>query len=300
MKTACGTVEFTKEELRALQLKGLEMLLYFKDFCDRHGLLFYFCGGCCIGALREKGFVPWDDDVDVFMPREDYEKLGRLWETEADTSRYSYCRSGKQVNYRNLFATVNDNTTTYIKPHQADLDVCHGLMMDILPLDGCPSGGFARKMQMFWALLYSIYNAQLVPYNHGKAVTLLGKLMLAAVPFKSWRYRIWQFAERKMTKHRIQDCEFITELCSGPGYMKNRYPREAFDEAVYKEFEGYQMPVPKGYDAYLKIAFGEYMQRPPKEKQVVHHDVVFCDLQNSYRQYKGKYYCVEQGEGKHA
>ncbi|MFQ8600840.1 MAG: phosphorylcholine transferase LicD [Oscillospiraceae bacterium] len=147
MNTACKTVEFTKEELRALQLKGLEMLLYFKDFCDRHGLLFYFCGGCCIGALREKGFVPWDDDVDVFMPREDYEKLGRLWNAEADTDRYSYCRSGKEINYRNLFATVNDNATTY-QPHQADLDVCHGLMIDICRWTAARPA-VSRKMQMF-------------------------------------------------------------------------------------------------------------------------------------------------------
>lgn len=294
MKADPKPVEISPEELRKLQLKSLEMMLYLKEFCEEHHLLVYFCGGCCIGAIRHQGFIPWDDDIDVFMPREDYEKLGEIWDKEADTSRYSYCRTDRDHFYRNLFATINDNHTAFIKTHQADLDINHGIVIDILPLDGCPSGSFQRKMQMFWALLYSIYNAQMVPQNHGKAVELIGRIMLAIVPKKSWRYKLWKLAERKMTRYPIKDCEYITELCSGPGYMKNRYPKKAFEKAVYKSFEGYQMPVPQGYDDYLRIAFGDYMKLPPKEKQVAHHDVVFYDLNNSYKQYKGKYYCVDK------
>ena len=133
------TVNLSKDELRNLQLKNLEMLLYFKNFCDENNLTFYFCGGCCIGAVRHGGFIPWDDDVDVFMKREDYEKLGELWNKKADTEKYSYCRPSEAKNYRNLFATINDNNTTFIKTHQASLDINHGLVLDILPLDGFPN-----------------------------------------------------------------------------------------------------------------------------------------------------------------
>ena len=66
-------MEVPPEGLDGLRRKGLEILLYFKDICEKNNLKFYFCGGCCIGALRHGGFVPWDDDVDVFMPRDDYE-----------------------------------------------------------------------------------------------------------------------------------------------------------------------------------------------------------------------------------
>ena len=76
--------------------------------------------------------------------------------------------------------------------------------------------------------------------------------------------------------------------------MKKKYPAGAFRDKVYADFEDTRMPIPKGYDAYLKIAFGDYMQLPPKEKQKAHHDCVFMDMENGYKQYKGIYYCVNK------
>ena len=293
MKNSNGKKCFSPQELRNLQLKSLEMLLYFKEFCDENNLLFYFCGGCCIGSLRHEGFIPWDDDIDIFMPRKDYERLHKLWDEKADTTRYSCVYSTKNRLTRKIMTTIEDNDTTFIKPEQADLDIPHGVSLDVFPLDGCPSSSLARKMQLFWCLIYSLYLAQIVPVNHGKLVTFIGKALLWLVPSSKIRYKIWRFAEKKMSQYPIEDCEFITELCAGPHFMKNRYPKEAFSAAVYRNFEGYQMPLPKGYHEYFTIAFGDYMTLPPKEKQVAHHDVLFCDLENSYKKYKGIYYCVE-------
>ena len=88
-----------------------------------------------------------------------------------------------------------------------------------------------------------------------------------------------------MSKYMIKDCSLITELCTGPHYMQCEYPKEVFESAVYREFEGYQMPIPTGYDTYLKIAFGDYMELPPEEKRVPHHDVVYLDLNKSCYEY---------------
>ena len=285
---------YTKEELRAIQLKSLEMFLYFKKICDENNLLMYFCGGCCIGAIRHQGFIPWDDDIDVFMPRDDYEKLKQIWNEKADNDRYTCYAPTKDFIDHNIFMTIRDSNTTFIKPYQKDLDINQGLMLDIMPLDGCPSGKFKRKMQKLWALIYSLYCAQMVAKNHGKLVALISKVMLFIVPSKNLRYKIWRFAEKKMTKYKISDCDYITELCAGPHYMQNEYPKDIFESAVYKSFEGHQMPLPVGYDRYLKIAFGDYMKMPPVEKQVAHHDVVFFDLENSYKNYKGIYYLEEK------
>lgn len=280
------------ETLRALQLKSLEMMVYLRDFCDEHGLSVFFCGGCCIGTLRHGGFIPWDDDIDVFMPREDYERLFELWPEYADTSRYSCLKTTKDKFIGNIFTTIVDNNTTCIKPPQKDLDIPQGIAIDVFPLDGCPIG-IKRKMQKLNALIYSLYIAQEIPKNHGPLVTAVGALMLGIVPVRSWRVAIGKAAEKRMSRYKIEDCDFITELCAGPHYMQNEYPKRCFDGVVRKSFEGYEMPLPAGYDEYLHIAFGDYMQPPPKEKQVAHHDFIFLDTENSYKKYKGIKYLTK-------
>ncbi len=266
--------EFKDGELRRLQLKTLDMLLRFKQFCDENGLLFYLCGGACIGAVREGGFIKWDDDADVFMPRDDYERLKVLWQ---DDERYALLAPCENKNFGNIFTTLVDKSTTCIREQTKNIDMPHSIAIDIFPLDACPSG-FKRKLQKLDALIYSLYLAQLVPQNHGAFVKFAGKLLLALVPSKRLREKLWLAAERRMSRYNKSDCEYITELCAGPHYMQNEYPKEIFESAVLKEFEGELLPVPVGYDRYLTIAFGDYMTPPPADKQVPAHDIIYLDL----------------------
>lgn len=289
-----ATVDLTPEEVRKMQLKGLEMALFFDKFCQDNGLTYFLCGGCCIGSIRNKGFIPWDDDVDVFMPREDYEKLKKMW---IDTEDYSIQYPTKKVCTENQFLTICANKTTFIKTYQMNLDINHGLVLDVLPLDGCPTG-IKRKFQKLWALLYSLFVVGKAPTNHGKGVYFLGKVALCLCKPKSWRYAMWRLCERKMSKYKIEDCEYITELCSGPHYMQNEYPKEYFESSVRVDFEGYKLPIPVGYDGYLKMAFGDYMQLPPKEKQVCHHEFEVMDMDNSYLVYRNKRYYINGGRKK--
>ena len=283
----------TQEELRDLQLKSLEMLDYFKKFCEENNLLFYLCGGCCIGALRHKGFIPWDDDIDIFMPRADYEKLYKIWGEKVTSERFSCLKTTENLFIGNIFTTIVDNNTTLIKDYQKKLDIPHGITMDVFPLDGCPSSKVKRMIQKFWAMVYSLYMAQVIPKKHGKFIGFLGKILLNIIPNKNLRYKIAKYAEKRMSKYDISKCQKITELCAGPHYMQNEYPKKAFEAAIYKEFEGRMMPLPVGYHDYLKIAFGDYMTPPKKEGQKPHHDISFMDLNKSYKKYKGIKYLME-------
>lgn len=279
-------LNLTPEQLRQMQLKSLEMFHYLKDFCDQHGLLVYFCGGCCIGALRHKGFIPWDDDVDVMMPREDYEKLAELWPKYADTKRYTYIRSDRNMVTGDLMAKICDNDTTLVTVYQQDKDMPQGLTLDIIPLDGCPSDPGKRKRQKMWALIFSLFCAQSVPAKHGGLMATGSKVLLGVFRGQGIRHKIWTLAERKMTQYPISECSLITELCSGPGYMQNEYPAEDFASAVCCEFEGQMEPLPVGYDRYLRMAFGDYMQMPPEDKRKPQHNVVILDLDTPWEQHE--------------
>lgn len=268
-------------------MKGLEMAAFFHNFCMQQGLTYFLCGGCCIGAVRNGGFIPWDDDVDIFMPRTDYEKLKQIW---IDTPTYSIQYTTKEKLTQNQFLTICDNTTTFIKTYQKDLDINHGLVLDVLPLDGCPKG-WRRKAQKFWALLHSLFIVGRAPENHGRAIYLIGRTLLALAPFPCWRYNIWRLCEKKMSQYPIEDCDYITELCSGPRAMQFEYPKRCFDHPVPMEFEGKMLNMPADYDTYLRIAFGDYMHLPPEEQRVCHHEYEFMDMEHSYLDYRGiKYF----------
>lgn len=284
-------------DLKQLQGKCLEITLVFREFCEKHSLLFYLCGGGCIGAVRHKGFVPWDDDIDVFMPRDDYETMCRLWVEEMDQDKYRLSRSGPDHFERSQLTAITDEDTTFIKERQMDLDVAHGVRLEVLPLDGCPSGRFRRKMQLFWGLVYQIYINQEPPTSKGRILEWAGRFMLAVRPGWKRRFRMAEFAQRRMTKYPIEKCDYITELCVRYNYMVNEYPKEIFASAVYMEFEGEQLPVPVGYDRYLRMAFGDYMELPPKELQEPSHDAVYVDLENSYKIYRGIYFPKERDNG---
>lgn len=272
-------IKIDSDTLRRLQLKELDSLRYFQNFCKKNNLKFYLLGGCVIGALRHKGFIPWDDDIDIIMPRDDYNKMLTIWNGQLKDDRYILLKTdGDKIFTGNTFATLIDTSSTLIKENQKDIDVPHGIVTDIFPIDGCPDGRFKRYGQYINAMIYSLFITEFVPVNHGKLISLVSKLMLSVVKSKKSRTRIWKNAEKRASKYNFYTHKYSTELYAGPGYMKNKYPQEAFDKAVYVDFEGMSVPIPQGYDIYLKTAFGEYMDLPPESARVPHHDLVALDL----------------------
>lgn len=288
VKTMSEKVNLTPELLRELQLKQLDMLKYFRDFCDNNGLTFYLCGGALIGALRNGGFVPWDDDVDVLMPRDDYERLVVLWREQKADGRFRLLKTDDNMFTGNIFITVTDTDYTMVKTNQTEVDIPHGLVLDVFPLDVCPDSRFARKMQYIWAMLYSLFLAQIVPENHGGIMGFGSRALLSVFRGKKLRNRIWRCAERHMTKYKLSDNRCITELCAGPYWMKKEYPKRIYSGVDYVTFEGLKLPCMSGYDEYLRIVFGDYMQLPPEKERVPHHDIAYLDLNTPCIEYDSK------------
>lgn len=283
----------TKENasLAEIQQVTFEMAKYFVDFCEEHNLLCYLCGGGCIGSVRSKGFIPWDDDLDFFMPRVDYEKLKTLWKEKANTNKYPLLVASKNYNDHNSFMTIRDAETTFIKTYQQSLDIPHGIPIDIFPLDGAPDNKFKKNSQKKWALVYALFCSQVVPEKHGGLLAKGSKLLLTVFRSPKSRYRIWKFAEKQMTKYPFGFTEQVTELCVGPRYMGNIYKLEMFESAIFVDFENSKMPIPVGFDEYLTQVFGNFLELPPEEERKPHHEAVYVDTKNPYTKYKGIYYC---------
>lgn len=279
-------VEMTPELLRELQLKQMDMLVYFRNFCEKNHLTFYLIGGCLIGALRNGGFVPWDDDIDVMLPRPDYERLTVLWKEQESNERFELLRTDDQVFTGNIFTTLVDKNYTLVKANQAHLDVPHGLVMDIFPLDAAPDGAFKRKKQLFWTLIYSLFLAQVVPENHGGIVGFGSRVLLGIFRGKNLRRKIWRYAEKQISKYQFKDNQYVTELCSGPKWMVPKYPKDIYRGVSMVTFEGERMPAMAGYEQYLTMIFGDYMQLPPKEEQKPHHEIAYLDLNTPAGEYQ--------------
>ena len=145
------------------QTELLNILREFMKICEKYNLRWWASGGTCIGALRHNGFVPWDDDLDVAMPRPDYEKLWGLREEINKDSRFILTRTGKEKNYHHRVMQLVDLQTTFIHTRSADEDLEHGVYIDILPMDGCASGKITYYRQVMNAMIFSVYNIQCLP-----------------------------------------------------------------------------------------------------------------------------------------
>ena len=277
-----------------LQQKMLEILLYFDRFCRENGLMYYLCGGGLIGAVRHHGFIPWDDDIDLFMPREDYERLAEIWAEKADTSRYAYCRTDREHVYHDGGASIRDINTTEINRHSVDEDICHGIALEIMPIDGCPESRVKRAVQLYNAFLFSLFNVQRLPDNKGGIIRTVSGIMYKLVKSPERRYCIWKRAEKRMSRYSWEDCNEVTELIGSIKGMLLRHPKQDFDHVVYLDFEGHQVPVMAGYKEYLTKIWGDYMQLPPVEHRVAKHNTVCISTTEPYSKFKGIYYCVDQ------
>lgn len=284
-----------KYGIKEIQEKLLEILLYYKDFCEKHNLRFVLAGGTCLGAARDKGMIPWDDDVDVFMLRDDYEKLIPLWNKYADTQRYSCVRSDDKINIHHAVTEIKDNNTTFINKHSVNLDINQGMMIDVIPLDNVADRKNKQIRQRLNAMMFSCFNFQRLPEHKSKAIYYATKIALTLVSSPKMRYRLWKRAENRIIRLGEKGNGMVASFTESITIMKEWFPREWFENPSYLEFEGVIMPVPKDYDAWLTDSYGDYMTPPPEKDRILRHDVVFWDMKNSYKKYKGIYYCRKKG-----
>lgn len=277
-------MELSEKQLQQLKETELELFKYFISVCEKLNLTYYLVEGTLLGAVRHKGFIPWDDDIDVGMPREDYERF--LKEGQALMPEWCFIQSfhndpGLPTN----FAKIRNSNTTFLETSAKNCDMNHGVYIDVFPLDYYPSSKLKQKKVDFIKTILTM-RISAVFYLPGTKPSfrtkVLRKLLCAIYP----SYRTVIGLREKLYKSVKKDA-FIASY-SGAWGKKEIVPAEWYGEGCILEFEGIKARVPSEYDKWLTNVYGDYMTLPPVEKRVAHHYVDVVDFEKSYTEYTKK------------
>lgn len=251
--------EITMEELRAIQLDILDKI---HAFCTEHGIRYSLGGGTLLGAVRHKGYIPWDDDIDIMLPRPDYERF--LKEFDGKYAELNLQHYGNDNTCCIPFAKVYDNRTVLIEKLQKS-----GIYNDVFPIDGLPE---ESKIKDY---LY-IYNNQLHKIYFMTPFYIITGSLKDRIKYYVKKL-IYPTRDKYITgfynflkSYSFENSVNAGAIC-GIYAEKELMPRETFESYITVEFEGRQYMAIKDYDAYLTKHYGDYMQLPSKEKQVSHH-----------------------------
>ncbi len=268
-----------------------QLLKEFIAICEKHGLRYYLFGGSCLGAIRHQGFIPWDDDLDVAMPRPDFNKLIELTKEFKDPFFLQSVYSDKRYSYP--YAKLRNSNTCFKEVLFAYTNINHGIWMDIFPLDGMSRKPGATKVKSFkphflWFRWYFSYFSGMLHkprFNQHFLIDILTNLV--AILF--FPFGIFNWNSKSISKS-IQKIPYEKATLVGP-YLTMYLNREAlppsvFGDGVIAKFEGLEVKVPSDYHRYLTHIFGDYMKLPPIEKQMGHHYHVGVSTTTSYHNFK--------------
>lgn len=268
-----------------LQKKEFEILKAFVAICEQLQLRYYLVCGSCLGAVKYGGFIPWDDDIDVAMPRADYsvfcEKAQEL------LPAHLFIQTNEtDKGYPNIFAKLRDSGTTFIEKGMAELDINHGVYIDVFPLDGYPDD--QKEQQRFEMQKTKLKHKINCIYSH--KLDLPHTLMRSLRRMCGYRRHTAQYVSELSALCSSNDLESSALWCNfGNWQGKKEYaPREQYAEGTDAVFEGLTIRIPKDYDAYLSQKYGDWRADLPEDQQRGHHYYVICDTEKPYSRYVKK------------
>ena len=268
--------EITGEELRQLQLVELEMLIEIDRICRKNNIQYSLDGGSLLGAVRHKGFIPWDDDIDLIMLREEYMKFRKACRIDLDKDRFFLQDYMTDPYYRWGYAKMRRKGTSFLREGQEHLKQQDGVFLDIFVVDNVPDGYLWRRIHHFICFLIRKTLYSEVAKKNEKNTFLRYIYVLLSKINRDSVFRLRNKLAKGTNKKRTKLISHYT--LEYPKRCRYGLPRECFDEYIDMEFEGRKFPGFKKYDLYLSSYYGDYMTLPPKEKQVPHLTVSRLEL----------------------
>ncbi len=249
----------------------LDALVHFADFCDANDLRYYLCGGTLLGAIRHRGFIPWDDDIDVIMPRPDYERFMEITKGGM-TDRYSAQSHTHNPKHVYPFIKVYDRKTVLIEDRYATT-ADSGVFIDVFPLDGIPESDslFRKRLARikFWRKIDTYAGTSTIASKN--ALRTVTRAVLVGLGKTIGTRFINGKIDRIARACSLESSKFCGVLVWGYG-AREKMVSSTFLPRTRVVFEGHEFYTTNGYDEYLRGLYGDYMTLPPEEKRVSHHD----------------------------
>lgn len=258
----------------------LAYLLEVDRICRKHDIKYFLAGGTLLGAIRHHGFIPWDDDADVMMLRGDYEKFLKVVQKELPPNMRVQTPRTEKGNH-NVFTKIRIDNTLFATKFTGQFPAMHnGIFLDVVCHDQTANSRWGQKMHLVATLatrsmVFNKWgNTPIDTEGFPKLFVGLGNLAKKCMPmrFLEWlQDKTIAFFAHKHNARYLYDG-------MGRNLRRGSFPREWLDEAVYVDFEGYRLPVPKEYDKYLTYLYGDYMQMIPVSERRMSHSIVWLDL----------------------
>ncbi len=268
--------------MNTLQQKELDLLKIFLEICVRLELRYFLVCGSALGAVKYNGFIPWDDDLDVGLYREDYNRF--LKEAPKFLPKGVFLQTyDTDPYYPNIFAKLRDSETTYIEKAVTEIPMNHGIYIDIFPLDGYPldvaeQRKLEKKKRRYKHVISCAYQVDR---------SIKGRIAVQLMRFVGIHKNTQKYLrkyERLISAYPIKNSLLVCNHGNWQG--KREYaPKEQYGQGEILTFEGLQVRVPEKYDEYLTQKYGDWRAELPKEKQIGHHTYAACDPLVSYRNY---------------
>jgi len=259
----------TDEELKKLQKIELELLVEFDRICRKYDIEYYLAGGTLLGAVRHKGFIPWDDDIDIVMTRNNYNKFIKYQKKELNSKKYYLdCNEVNEEN-RTLYAKLKRKNSSYVDIYSGEDRKNQKIWIDIFPLDNITDNKFIQKIYYFrvYALkLIAMYKYNYIKDNDKKGLLFLIKFFSIFFNKKRVYKKVRNLTQKYNNKKTNSYASF-----AGVYLGKEIFPKDYFKETIELYFENKKYPAPSKYDEYLTYVYGDYMTIPDPEDRVGHH-----------------------------
>lgn len=251
--------------LREIQLKELEILVAFDKFCKENNLRYYLSGGTLLGAIRHKGFIPWDDDIDICMPRPDYKKMIEIFPEKYEEKFLLRC--AERNNYEISYARLVDLKTFVDTKRSFGFD--NNLWIDIFPVDGVSENintqkNIFRKGYNYGRILILYYSKFIIAKN--PIYTIPKFLLMIFLKMGGTKY----FRNQILKMANDYDKSFNVGVLTGRAGIGEVMNKIEFEKTVLVDFEGYKFPTFSCWDSYLKNLYGDYMKLPPEKERESH------------------------------